>query len=178
MVKTASPRRVIAAAAALTVGLASTAWSRPPVPGSARSAAPGDAPVAALSTPADTVDAGAVKAAVRAFHHALAAGDSTRALALLHPEVRVFEGGHAETFSEYRSGHLGADMAFSSAVEREVLRESVSGVGAGEWALYLSEYRMDGSFRGREIEAHGAETIVLVRTADGWRIRHIHWSSR
>lgn len=129
----------------------------------------------ARSARGDTVDAAPVKAAVQAFHDALAAGDSARALSLLHPEVRVFEGGHAETLSEYRSGHLGADMAFSSAVRRELLSESVT--GGGDWALYLSEYRMDGEFRGEPVEARGTETMVLVRTADGWRIRHVHWSS-
>ena len=67
-------------------------------------------------------------------------------------------------------------MEFSAAVDREVLDEQV--FGGGGRAVYLSEYRMAGEFRGQEIEAHGAETMVLVRTDDGWRIRHIHWSSR
>lgn len=124
----------------------------------------------------DTVDAPAVKAAVRAFHEALAAGDSARALELLHPDVRVYEGGHAETLAEYRSGHLVADMEFSAAVEREVLDEQVFG-GAGR-AVYLGEYRMAGTFRGEDVEAHGTETMVLLRAPDGWRIRHVHWSSR
>jgi ketosteroid isomerase-like protein len=124
----------------------------------------------------DTVDATAVKVAVHAFHGALAAGDSARALDLLHPDVRVFEGGHAETLSQYRSGHLAADMEFSAAVEREVLDEQV--FGGGGRAVYLSEYRMAGTFLGEEVEARGTETIVLLRTPDGWRIRHIHWSSR
>lgn len=131
---------------------------------------------AAQPAGADTVDTSTVAATVHAFHDALAAGDSAGALALLHPDVRVFEGGHAETLAEYRSGHLAADMSFSAAVDREVLSESVS--AEDERALYLAEYRMAGTFRGREIEAHGAETMVLVRTGDGWRIRHIHWSSR
>lgn len=126
-------------------------------------------------TTADTVEATAVKDTVHAFHDALAGGDSARAVSLLHPDVRVFEGGHAETLSEYRSGHLGADMAFASAVDRKELSESVT--GGGDWAVYLSEYRMEGEFRGREIDARGTETIVLVRTSDGWCIRHIHWSS-
>lgn len=118
----------------------------------------------------------AVTSTVRAFHGALAAGDSARALGLLHPDVRVFEGGHAETLAEYRSGHLTADMAFSGSVGRRVLEEHVFG-GADE-AVYLSEYRVKGTFRGEEVDARGAETMVLVREEDGWRIRHIHWSSR
>ncbi|MCA1572220.1 MAG: hypothetical protein LC798_18310 [Chloroflexi bacterium] len=29
-----------------------------------------------------------------------------------------------------------------------------------------------------EIEARGVESMVLARTEGGWKIRHIHWSSR
>lgn len=130
----------------------------------------------AQSTAADTVEASAVRTTVHAFHDALAAGDSAAALELLHPDVRVFEGGHAETLAEYRAGHLGADMAFSSSVERKLLTESVS--AEGDRALYLGTYRMAGTFRGRDLRLLGTETMVLTRTADGWRIRHIHWSSR
>lgn len=133
-------------------------------------------PAAGAAQAADAPPADSVKAVVHAFHGALAAGDSARALELLHPDVRVFEGGHAETLSEYRAGHLAADMAFSGSVERAVVSESVS--GRGDRALYLSEYRMTGTFRDEEIDARGTETMVLVRTGDGWRIRHIHWSSR
>ncbi|MFW6193709.1 MAG: hypothetical protein ACOC83_09515 [Gemmatimonadota bacterium] len=67
-------------------------------------------------------------------------------------------------------------MEFSAAVEREILDDQV--FGGGGRAVYLAEYRMAGTFRGEDVEAHGTETMVLLRTADGWRIRHIHWSSR
>ena len=138
---------------------------------------------AALAAPAaraQTPDADqSVKETVHAFHEALAAGDSARALDLLHPDVRVYESGHAETFSEYRSGHLGADMAFAAGTEREVLSEEITRSPGGDGALYLSTYRVTGTFRDREIDSHGTETMVLVPAADGrWRILHIHWSSR
>lgn len=134
-------------------------------------------PVQAAGQPAsDSVDAASVRGVVHEFHEALAAGDSARALELLHPEVRVFESGHPETLSEYRSGHLAADIEFSGSVDRRILDEQVSGTASR--ALYLSEYRMAGNFRGEEVDAHGVETIVLVRIADRWRIRHIHWSSQ
>jgi hypothetical protein len=41
-----------------------------------------------------------------------------------------------------------------------------------------AESRTTGQTRGRDIDSRGAETIVLVRESSGWRIRHIHWSSR
>lgn len=114
--------------------------------------------------------------AVHGFHHDLVAGDSVGALQRLHAEVLIHESGHAETLEEYRAGHLPADMAFAAATRRERTAERVE--LWGDVALYTSASRTTGEWRGRQIEAHGAETIVLVRTADGWRILHIHWSSR
>lgn len=119
---------------------------------------------------------GAVRETVAAFKEALRAADSATALALLHPDVRIYEGGVAETKEEYRSGHLGADMAFLGAVSSETTWDEV--VNGGGMALYTSRYRARGEFRGREVDSHGTETIVLVPTDGGWKIRHIHWSSR
>lgn len=121
-------------------------------------------------------DEAAVRAAMTGFKDALRAGDGERAVDHLHPDVQVFEGGHAETLEEYRSGHLAADMRFLAAVDTETTWEAVE--IEGDLALYMSRYHTTGTFRDREIDAHGTETMVLRRTADGWRIRHIHWSSR
>ena len=38
--------------------------------------------------------------------------------------------------------------------------------------------RTTGTYRERAINSAGAELMVLSRTADGWNIRAIHWSSR
>ena len=112
---------------------------------------------------------------VHAFHDALERGDSAAAVRQLHREVVIYEGGHAESLDEYRGGHLPADMAFASATRRETTTESVR--VWGDQALYLSGSRTTGAYRGRAVDSHGTETMVLVRTPDGWRIRHIHWSS-
>lgn len=117
-----------------------------------------------------------VRAIVESYGRALASGDSLAALALLHEDVAIYEGGHAETREEYRSGHLRSDIAFASAVKRTVIRDDV--LITGDAALYTSEYTAAGRFRNRDIDSHGTETMVLLRTADGWKIRHIHWSSR
>ncbi len=111
------------------------------------------------------------------LHAALASGDSARVLELLHEEVRVYESGHAETRAEYRAGHLGADIEFARGTEREVLSERVRSAGDG-MALYLAEYRTTGTFRGEQVDSRGTETLVVERGSDGWRIVHIHWSSR
>lgn len=133
-----------------------------------------------LSTPAVTQAQGGQEAAVRevveGFKSALRGGDGAAALAHLDPTVRIFEGGHAETKEEYASGHLGGDMAFLAAVRTTTTWSQVD--LHGEVAVYLSEYRTQGTYREREIDAHGTETLVLARGPQGWKIRHIHWSSR
>lgn len=125
---------------------------------------------------ADPSAAAEVRTVVEEFHSALAAGDSTRALEYLHPDVVVYEAGHAESLAEYRSGHLASDIEFSRAVTFQTVRGSV--VPGRELSIYLREYTMTGTFQDREADAHGTETIVLVSTEEGWKIRHVHWSSR
>lgn len=117
-----------------------------------------------------------VQAVAESYGRALAAGDSLAALALLHEDVVIYEGGHAETREQYRSGHLRSDIAFAAAVPRTTIRDSV--LVSGNVALYTSEYTAKGRFRDRDIDSHGTETLVMLRTEDGWKIRHIHWSSR
>lgn len=118
----------------------------------------------------------AIREVVEGFSGALQRGDSTAALEFLHPDVVIYEAGHAETLDQYRNGHLASDMAFADAVTQQTTSGQIT-VGH-DIALYLSEYTSAGTFREREIDSHGTETMVLVRTVDGWRIRHIHWSSR
>lgn len=125
-------------------------------------------------------DSAAVEAAVRrtvqGFKEALRSGDSEAALAFLAPELRVYEAGHGETLKQYGSGHLKADIAYLKDVVSETTWDDV--VPGNKLALYLSESHTRGTFRGREVNRQGTETIVLVRSEKGWLIRHIHWSSR
>ena len=131
---------------------------------------------ATVSQPAAQGDSAAVAAAVHAFHAALARGDSAQALALLAPGATILESGGVETVAEYRGHHLPADIDFARAVPatRSPVRVTVRGDAA--WAVSTSETK--GEFRGRAVNSAGAELMVLTRTADGWRISAIHWSSR
>lgn len=132
------------------------------------------APVAATAQE-ETADEEAAAGAAAEFGRALAAGDSTRALALLHPQVVIYEGGHAESLAQYRAGHLAGDMAFLQAVRLEPGPRDTLVIG--DLALITSEFRARGRYRERDVDVRMAETMVLVRTPGGWRIRHIHWSS-
>jgi ketosteroid isomerase-like protein len=121
-------------------------------------------------------DSTAVVDVVARYHRALAAGDSTAALAILAPDAMILESGGAETVAEYRAHHLPADLAFAAAVpsQRTVTRVVIR----GDMAWVASKSTTQGEFRGRAINSTGAELMVLARTVDGWRISAIHWSSR
>jgi hypothetical protein len=99
------------------------------------------------------------------------------AVTFLAPEVMIFEEGYAErSRDEYASHHLGSDAAFAAASESMVERRS--GWADGDIAWITSEGRTTGQFNNRPVDRLTTETMVLKRHADGWRIHHIHWSSR
>lgn len=130
-------------------------------------------PALAQSAPDDSA---AVAAVVSAYHDALAAGDSTGALALLAEDVVILESGGVETLEEYRSGHLRGDMAFAQGIARQRGPLQVTVHGDVAWASSTSV--TEGTYRDREINSQGAELMVLARDGNGWKIRAIHWSSR
>jgi len=116
-------------------------------------------------------------AVVNAFHAALGSGDGEAVLALLSDDVMVLEEGGAErSRGEYAGHHLPADMAYAAATEAEITRRAAWVEGDIAWIL--TEGRTSGSFNGRPVDRLTAETMILHRQAEGWRIRHIHWSSR
>ncbi len=125
---------------------------------------------------AQASDASAVLAVVRGFHDALGRGDSTGALALLAPDVKILESGGPETREEYRSGHLPGDISFAQALPGTRSEPQITISGDVAWVVGVS--RTTGTYRARQVNSAGAELLVLSRTPEGWRIRAIHWSSR
>lgn len=135
--------------------------------------------VAVNPAPAQAVDEATrpVVAVVDAFHAALGSGNADAVLAMLAEDVMVLEEGGAErSREEYAGHHLPSDMAFAAATEAGVTRRAAWIEGDMAWVL--TEGRTSGQFSGRAINRLTAETMILQRYADGWRIRHIHWSSR
>jgi ketosteroid isomerase-like protein len=121
-------------------------------------------------------DSALVLRVVDSFHRALAAADSSTVLRLLAEDVTVLESGGVESRSEYRSHHLAADIAFSQAVPSQPGPRNVTIQGEAAWVSSTSV--MEGEYRSRQVNSVSAELMVLSRTATGWVIRAIHWSSR
>ncbi len=131
------------------------------------------AEVHATSLPASAAEAAAT---VDAFHKALHAGDTRAAAALVAEDALIFEAGGAEhDKAEYVGHHLAADAQFASGTSETIKRRS--GGGVGDMAWIATESRTFGTFRGKPVDSAATETMVLRRTADGWRIVHVHWSS-
>lgn len=129
----------------------------------------------ALSMPVVS-DSSDVVAAVAKFHAALAAGDSSAALAILSDDVTILESGGAETKTQYRTGHINGDMSFAKAVPSV---RTVTGVRVrGDAAWVTSTSVTQGESNGRQINSVGAELVVLTRESGTWKIRAVHWSSR
>ncbi|MEK7402981.1 MAG: nuclear transport factor 2 family protein [Gemmatimonadota bacterium] len=158
-----TPAKTIAALAALSVVFGTAGVSRANELRSERV-------VSALSDSSD------VAAVVHAYHRALTTGDSSAALALLAADAVILESGGVETRDDYRSHHLPGDIQFAQAVPgtRADVRVTIRGDVAWAWSTSVTQ----GEYRGRAINSAGAELMVLTRTAQGWRISAIHWSSR
>lgn len=115
------------------------------------------------------------EAAIDGFHHALVEGRGQEALAFLHPDATIVEGGTVETPDHYAAGHMKSDIEFLGRMEIEQLERDVQ--IAGMQATVTTRRRMQGRLDGRRIDLVGSETATLVETVDGWRITQLAWSS-
>jgi ketosteroid isomerase-like protein len=121
-------------------------------------------------------DSTAIAAAVSGYHKALETGDSQAVLRLLAPDAVILESGGRETREEYRAHHLQADMQFAQTVPTS--RGELQIIVSGDVAWANSTSVTQGTYKERPINLAGAELMVLSKTAQGWVIRAIHWSSR
>ena len=121
-------------------------------------------------------DSAEVARIVAEYHNALSSGDSAKALRLLAADATILESGARETREEYRAHHLGGDIAFARAVKATRTPIVVTILGNTAWTASTSITQ--GTYNGREINSSGAESMILTKSRDGWRIRQIHWSSR
>ncbi|MGQ2971881.1 YybH family protein [Brevundimonas mediterranea] len=114
---------------------------------------------------------------VDAFHSALETGDTAAALFLMSDDVMIFEEGGAErSRAEYASHHLEADAAYAAAAASTLSRRA--GWASGDVAWIVSEGETQGQAGNSATGRLTVETMILKRGPEGWRIQHIHWSSR
>jgi mono/diheme cytochrome c family protein len=125
------------------------------------------------SLPADVKEVAAV---VDQFQKLLAQGKTREAAALLDPNVLIFEGGGAErSREEYASHHLKSDAEFLKTANVAVRKRSGAVVGDLAWIATESELKTEGA---KPLNLLSTETMVLKKSAQAWRITHIHWSSK
>jgi ketosteroid isomerase-like protein len=130
-----------------------------------------------LATGSGALAAETPVATAATLHAAMSAGDASRVEALLDPEVLILEGGGAErSRKEYAAHHLGADLALMKAANYKLEHQTSDTVGDLAWVA--SEALLTGNRDGKPINLRMTETLVMKRGAEGWKITHIHWSSR
>lgn len=111
------------------------------------------------------------------FDKALASGDLKTVGNLLDPAVLILESGSAErSREEYLGHHAIADAAFLKGAHQQIKRR-IARI-SGEMAWVGTESELHATKDGKATTTLSTETMVLKRTPQGWRIVHIHWSSR
>lgn len=116
-------------------------------------------------------------AVVERFGKALAAGEFKTVEALLAPDVLILESGGAErSRAEYLGHHAISDAQFLKGAHVQLQRRRAR--VAGDLAWVGSESELHASKDGKAMTLLSTETMVLRKTGAGWRIVHIHWSSR
>lgn len=133
------------------------------------------------ATPASTQQvseqAKPVVAVVEQFSSALKAGDLKRAGEVLADDVLILESGGAErSRDEYLGGHATHDAAFLKDAHIQITRRTARMEAAIAWVGTESE--LHATKAGKPLTLLSTETMVLKNTPAGWRIVHIHWSSR
>ena len=116
-------------------------------------------------------------AAVERFSIALVAGELEKVSVELDPGVLILESGGAErSSSEYLGGHAKSDAAFLGKASITLKRRTAN--AAGDLAWVASESEIHAMKDAKMLMIASTETMVLRNSAAGWKIVHIHWSSR
>ena len=174
-----SPRllSVLAAAATLVcaASMPASAQSQPaaPAPTTAVVATPAAQPAAITIAPA----AAEAVAVLNAYMGALANGQFDVARNFMAPSAVVLRDGRVlGSRDTYFAGDARTDAALLHDAQRDLLRRDAK---AGDGlALVLSEKRLRTSAGGKSTAQLVTETALLVKTPEGWKIAHLHASSR
>lgn len=116
-------------------------------------------------------------AVVERFSSALSAGDLAAATTELDANVLILENGGAEHGrAEYLAGHAKNDAAFLKSARISLKARTAQASEDLAWVASESEiHAMKGE---KMLMLDSTETMLVRKTAQGWKIVHIHWSSR
>lgn len=137
-------------------------------------------PSLALAQP-EPASAGAasVEAWLKGYDAAFLAKDLDRLATFYHPDVTIYEGtGINNGWADYRDRHLGPELKAFSNLQFGHTETKVTMMPGGQSAYATSRYTIKAKMGERDLDSEGLETLMLVRTPDGWKIRHSHTSSR
>lgn len=117
--------------------------------------------------PSETVDR---------FHQALRRNEPDKALDALAKDVVIYEQGFVENSrDEWARKQLGQAIAFARDTERRVIRRQSGETRSSAWVISRTQTVVDVS--DRKLVLEGAETAILRREGDRWKIVHLHWSA-
>ena len=124
-------------------------------------------------------DAASVEAWLRGYDAAFMARDLAKLAVFYHPDVTIYEGGGINNgWADYRDNHLGPELKAFQDLQFAHSDTKVTLLPGGEAAYATSRYTIKAKMGDRLLDSEGLETLLLVKSADGWKIRHSHTSSR
>jgi ketosteroid isomerase-like protein len=124
-------------------------------------------------------DVAAIEAWLKGYDAAFLAKDLDRLAAFYHPDVTIYEGaGINNGWADYRDRHLGPELKAFSNLQFAHTDTKVTMMPGGQSAYATSRYTIKAKMGERDLDSEGLETLLLVRTPEGWKIRHSHTSSR
>ena len=124
-------------------------------------------------------DAAAIEAWLKGYDAAFLSKDLNKIGAFYHPDVTIYEGaGINNGWADYRDHHLGPELKSFENLEFAHSGTKVTVLPGGESALATSRYTIKAKMGERTLDNEGLETLLLVKTPDGWKIRHSHTSGR
>lgn len=137
------------------------------------------APAAGMPVYVQNIDPAAADAVkvVDAFSAAIKSVKLDEAERLLDPQVLILESGSSErSRDEYMRSHVIADAAFLQNAKQQLRYRQARADGNIAWVA--SESTLTAQQNGKAVVVLSTETMLLKKTTSGWRIVHVHWSSR
>lgn len=124
-------------------------------------------------------DAAGIAAWLKGYDAAFLTKDVSNLATFYHPDVTIYEGtGINNGWADYRDRHLGPELKAFENLEFGHTDTKVTLMPGGESAFATSRYTIKAKMGERMLDSEGLETLVLVKTPEGWKIRHSHTSSR